>query len=78
MLLQADSQETLDAMSTLPIFSLVFDKIKSSDTLVGLTCTPIAANNAVCNNMPLCCQDDSFVSVVSTFGFFLLTLYRVA
>ena len=70
MLLQADSQETLDALSALPIFSLVFDKIKSSNTLVGLTCTPIGASNTVCNNMQLCCEDNSFVSIVSTFGFF--------
>jgi hypothetical protein len=62
---RADSQETLDALTALPIFSLVFDKIKSSNTLVGQNCSPFWGSNEACNNVPLCCQDNSFGGLIA-------------
>lgn len=75
MLLQADSKDALDAVSSLGFFSFAFDKVKSSNTLVGVNCSPIAAGNVACDNKPVCCQDNSFnVSVVSALVSFSVLL----
>jgi hypothetical protein len=73
VLLQADSQESLDALTKgfgILGFTGLFDK----ETVVGVNCSPIAGANFACDNAPMCCEDNSFnVGAVFAFFFFLLT-----
>jgi hypothetical protein len=61
VLLQADSEESLDALSAFGFFG-IFDKIKSSNKLVGTNCSPMGfwggSANFACDNTPVCCEDN--------------------
>ncbi len=60
MSLQADSQAAIDALGQAGLLGdlFVFDKIKSTNLLVGSNCSPILGANSACDNTALCCEDN--------------------
>lgn len=73
MLLQADSQESLDSL-TKGFGILGFTGLFERETVVGVNCSPIGAAGFACDNAPMCCEKNSIdVSAVFAFFFFLLT-----
>ena len=70
MLLQADSQESLDSL-TKGFGILGFTGLFERETVVGVNCSPIGAAGFTCDNTPMCCEDNSF-NVGAVFAFFFL------
>jgi hypothetical protein len=61
MSLQADSQATLDALGQAGLLGdvFLFDKIKQTNLLVGVDCSPFWGDNSACSNKALCCENTS-------------------